>query len=101
MGGWFGRGLLLCGYLVSAMALADDAFLKIKGDGCCDGKGEVVLTRAEFEALPQTEVKTHTPWTEGHHTYRECCCEILSGYTVSRAWRSRQLPSMITGHRYL
>ncbi len=70
MGGWFGRGLLLCGYFVSAMALADDAFLKIKGDGCCNGEGEVALTRAQFEALPQTEVKTHTPWTEGHHTYR-------------------------------
>ncbi|MBL0566345.1 molybdopterin-dependent oxidoreductase [Aeromonas veronii] len=70
MGGWLGRMLLLSGCLVSGMVLADDPFLKIKGDGCCNGKGEVVLTRAEFEALPQTEVKTQTPWTEGDHTYR-------------------------------
>lgn len=65
MGGWLGRMLLLSGCLVSGMVLADEPFLKIKGDGCCNGEGEVVLTRAEFEALPQTEVRTQTPWTEG------------------------------------
>ena len=70
MGGWLGRMLLLSGCLVSGMVLADGPFLKIKEDGCCNGTGEVVLTRAEFEALPQTEVKTQTPWTEGDHTYR-------------------------------
>ncbi|MCR3972760.1 molybdopterin-binding oxidoreductase [Aeromonas veronii] len=69
MDGWFGRMLLLSSCLVSGMAWADDAFLKIKGDGCCNGKGEVVLSRADFEALPQTKVTTRTPWTKGEHTY--------------------------------
>ncbi|MFB2874335.1 molybdopterin-dependent oxidoreductase [Aeromonas jandaei] len=70
MTGWFGRVLLLSGGLVSSVVLADDAFLTIKGDGCCNGKGQISLTRAEFEALPQSEVTTKTPWTEGSHTYR-------------------------------
>ncbi|WP_109113235.1 MULTISPECIES: molybdopterin-dependent oxidoreductase [Aeromonas] len=70
MCGWFCRPILLTCCLVSGIVWADDPFLKIKGHGCCDGKGEVVLTRAEFEALPQIEVKTQTPWTEGVHTYR-------------------------------
>ncbi|MCR3973653.1 molybdopterin-binding oxidoreductase [Aeromonas veronii] len=52
------------------MVWANDPFLKIKGDGCCNGKGEVVLTRAEFGALPQVEVKTMTPWTKGIHSYK-------------------------------
>ncbi|WP_368196150.1 hypothetical protein [Aeromonas sp. R2-2] len=68
MDGWFSR-MLLSSCLVSGMVCANEPFLKIKGDGCCNGKGEVVLTRAEFGALPQTKVKTQTPWTKGEHTY--------------------------------
>ena len=70
MGGWLGCVLLVSGCFVSGMALAEDSFLKIRGEGCCGGKGEVVLTRADFEALPQTEVRTQTPWTKGVHVYR-------------------------------
>lgn len=70
MGGWLGCVLLVSGCFVSGMALAEDSFLKIRGEGCCGSKGEVVLTRADFEALPQTEVRTQTPWTKGVHVYR-------------------------------
>ena len=70
MGKWLGKVLLISGWLVSGMVLAEEPFFRIAGAGCCNGKGEVVLTRAEFEALPQTEVKTGTPWTEGEHLYR-------------------------------
>ncbi|QXB97821.1 molybdopterin-binding oxidoreductase [Aeromonas sp. FDAARGOS 1418] len=70
MGKWLGKVSLISGWLVSGMVLAEEPFFRIAGAGCCNGKGEVVLTRAEFEALPQTEVKTGTPWTEGEHLYR-------------------------------
>ena len=56
MGKWLGKVLLISGWLVSGMVLAEEPFFRIAGAGCCNGKGEVVLTRAEFEALPQTEV---------------------------------------------
>ncbi|MGS3183800.1 molybdopterin-binding oxidoreductase [Aeromonas taiwanensis] len=79
MGKWLGGVLVLCGCLVSGMVSAEESFLRIKGNGCCGGKGEAVLTRAEFEALPQTEVKTGTPWTEGEHLYRGVLLRDLLG----------------------
>jgi len=45
MGKWLGGVLLLCGCLASGMASAEESFLRIKGNGCCGGKGEAVLTR--------------------------------------------------------
>lgn len=64
------KALMLCSGLWSAVAVAGDAFLTLSGTGCCQGAGRVQLTRAEFEALPQHELKTETPWTEGTHVYR-------------------------------
>ena len=74
MTGWFGRVLLLSGCLVSSVVLADDAFLTIKGDGCCNGKGQISLTRAEFEALPQSEVTTKRPGPKVATPIAGYCC---------------------------
>ena len=48
MGKWLGKVLLISGWLVSGMVLAEEPFFRIAGAGCCNGKGEVVLTRTEF-----------------------------------------------------
>lgn len=61
-------GLLFA--LISLSALAQEPLLTIKVAGCCDGKDSIALTRADFDALPQHELTTRTPWTEGEHVYR-------------------------------
>ena len=66
MGKWLGKVLLISGWLVSGMVLAEEPFFRIAGGGVLQmARGEVVLTRTEFEALPQTEVKTGRPGPRG------------------------------------
>ena len=74
MGKWLGKVLLISGWLVSGMVLAEEPFFQNCRGGVLQMAGEVVLTRAEFEACRRRRLKTGTPWTEGEHPYRGCCC---------------------------
>ncbi|MDX5298960.1 MAG: hypothetical protein LPK85_08425 [Gammaproteobacteria bacterium] len=44
--------------------------LTLDGELACCPQGVAQFDYAMLEALPQTEIRTGTPWTEGLHTYR-------------------------------
>ncbi|MFG0832048.1 molybdopterin-binding oxidoreductase [Aeromonas bivalvium] len=67
---WAACGLLLMASQAQAREQADEVLLTVSGAGCCGGAGVAHYTAAALAALPQSELVTATPWTQGKHSYR-------------------------------
>lgn len=80
-----------CGLLLMSQAQAgeqdDEVVLTVSGAGCCGGAGVVHYTAADLAAMPQGELVTATPWTQGKHSYRGVLLKTLADTLGLRANR--------------
>ncbi|MGO2353538.1 MAG: hypothetical protein ACTH58_02250 [Marinomonas foliarum] len=80
---------LVSGFCLTSYALADNVPNSPTGrivltvSGTAIDAGQVGFDMAMLDALPQHKITTHTPWTQGPHTYRGFSAVDLLSYLGS------------------